>query len=66
MGSSKSRDFFEPYNSMHSMLFNTIATPYGTPIMSGLFPLAMPLGLPWGLAQILGSEYSSKLNVLGG
>lgn len=67
MGSAKSRNFFEPYNSsVHLTLFNTIATPYGIPIMSGLFPLAMPFNLPWGLSQMMGTEFGSRLNVLGG
>ena len=66
MGSARSRDFFRPYADQ-TQLFNTIATPYGTPITSGLSPLAMPtLGMPWGMHQTIGSQYGTRFCVMGG
>lgn len=64
MGSSKSRYFFTPFDS--TMIFNSIATPYGSPIAAGLTPLAMPFNLPWGMAQTIGTEFGLRYCVIGG
>jgi hypothetical protein len=65
MGSARSRDFFQPYADQ-TQLFNTIATPYGVPIVTGLSPLAMPMQMPWGLHQTIGSQYGTRFCVMGG